>query len=280
MTFTSGLVVLAPWGACALLWRRRWFGWARAAAAIGTLILAFIAAYFWQAYDNNWAMAVPFAVGMIAVSACGTAKGEGSGAVGRAFVVVGIPILFMLLTFNYFTKMFLLIRADAASGKAVGIEEALQAMPQPRRDAATASLIGALAGDDLFVKWGALHRLWLGGPVAAAAAEEAARAVISTNALAPSAPREYMRRDGIHFLGSLGQAGGPALLLILREGDADLRSDALDAIGRVGPPLKDAALPELVKLSAAGEPNLSYPLQRTRKDLGISDEEWRQAGGK
>ncbi|OGS01408.1 MAG: hypothetical protein A2V88_13805 [Elusimicrobia bacterium RBG_16_66_12] len=279
MTLPAGIVLLTPWVASALLWRRGWFGLARAAAAVGTLVLAFVAAYYWQAYDINWAMAVPFVVGMVAVSACGIARGEKASAVSNAFVLVGIPIFFMLLTFNYFTKMFLLIRADASVREVVHFKGALRDLPPASRGDAVAGFIRALSSDDLFLKWGAVHQLWISGLVAAPAAEAVARAVVSTRDMAPSAPREYLRRDGVRFLGSFGPEGGPALLLILREGDESLHYDALDSITRIGPPMKDSALPELVRLSVVAKPESIYWIQRTREALGVSEGEWRLAGG-
>lgn len=40
MTLTAGLIVLAPWGACALSWRRGRFGLALASAVLSTQALA------------------------------------------------------------------------------------------------------------------------------------------------------------------------------------------------------------------------------------------------
>lgn len=278
MTITTGLVALAPWGACALLWRRGWFGLARAAAAVATLILSFVAAYYWQAYGRDWALWVPFVLGSIAVSACGRAKGERFSADGTAFVLVAIPIFFMWMTFSYFTKMFLLIRADATVRERVRSPAPLYSLPPAERAKTIEGLIGALANDDAFVRWGAVHFLWSGAApsMTAAAAEPTARAVLAPCVCDQPVVCEYLRRDGIHYLESLREAGGPALLKMLREGNPDMRRRALESLSRLGPAIKDAALPELVMVSSSAAADIRSSIEDARKALGISDDEWRR----
>ena len=159
MKVQAWLWLIVPWAACFFSWRRHYFEVARILAALGTWVLAFIASYYWQAYDMAWAMAVPFILGMAALVACGKAKGEGDGTIWKALLAVGIPIMFMLLTFNSFQKMFLLIRADAAAREIVHFKGDIRDLPQREKEEAVQGLAAALERDDVFVKCGAIHQL-------------------------------------------------------------------------------------------------------------------------
>ncbi|MFA6028433.1 MAG: hypothetical protein WC969_01130 [Elusimicrobiota bacterium] len=271
------LYLIVPWAAFAFCWRRGWFEAARIAAALGTLVLSLVAAYHWQAYGRAWALGIPFVIGMAVVTAAGKAKGEGVGALGKAALAVALPILLMLMTFNYFQKLFLTIRADGSVREFARIPGRVSELPPERREEAVRALVAALERDDLFVRWGAVHQLWMSGPAAAPAAEPVARALVASRDGTPSAERLYFRRDGAHFLGSLGADGVPALLFLLRGGDEELQGDALYELERMGPPLKEAVLPGLAQSSPGLPPGLSYRLESARKALGVTDEEWREA---
>ena len=277
MSIQTSLFMIVPWAAGGFFWRRRSFEAARISAAVGTWILAFVASYHWQAYGRTWAMAVPFLLGMVALTACGRAKGEGLGAMGKALLAVGLPIFFMLLTFNYFQKMFLLIRATATVRERVHYKGDIQDLPASEKGEAVQALTAALGHDDVFVKYGALHLLRLTGPAAAVSADAAAKALLGTREDDPSRAAWAFRRDGVRFLGGLATDGVPALLTLIRDGDPTLKSEALWSLSQVGPPAKDAALHELARMNSRIPQDLDYRFKGTRKGLGIEDAEWERA---
>lgn len=211
---------------------------ARAAVVLAALGGSLGASYFWQAYELNWAMAAAFLLGASAIGLVERRFGASApAAVGRGIVRAGAPILLMLLTFNYFRQGFLLIRANRAAAAVTGVSGDLYKAEDEKRRAAAPKLIAALSHGDLFVRWGALYKLWGCGESCEGAAVPVARAVVATGADPVSAPREYLRRAGFGLLRSRKADGAEGLLLVLREGDAELRRDAEYALKELGVPL-------------------------------------------
>lgn len=262
-----------PWSLCLLFWTRGSFGAARFFAVCGTLVLDQFAAYQWQAYDRGWALAGPFVLGLAVVTACGRARGEeANGAALRALTVVGLPILLIFMTYPYFGKMFLLMRADISLREHVTFSGQIHVLPPQEKEAAVRELVAALAHEDVFVRWGAVHQLWLSGPSALPAAEAVAK-VVSASPPIPLASA-HLRRDGARLLGTLGPEAVPAVLLLLREGDKEIQSDALDALTRIGPQAKTPALAALARYGKTAPSDHSYRLKSAREALGITEQEW------
>lgn len=212
----------------------------RAGVVVAALGGSLWASYFWQAHELNWAMAAAFLAGASAIGLVERRFGASApAAVGRGLVRAGAPILLMLLTFNYFRQGFLLIRANRAAAAATGISGDLYKATEEERRAAAPKLVAALEDKDLFVRWGALYKLWGCGQTCEGAALPVARAVVATAADPVSAPREYLRRGGLRLLRSRKADGAEGLLLVRREGDAELRRDAEYALKELGVPLPE-----------------------------------------
>lgn len=212
----------------------------RAAAVVAANVLLLWASYFWQAYDRVWALGLAALVGGALVVCVERSAGR-SVRLSADWVGawVGLPLLLILLTFNYFKKGFLLVRAQHAAAAATGVSVDLSKADDEARRAAAPKLTAALGDEDGFVRWGAVHKLWWCGQACEGAALPVARAILATGAEPPSAMREYLRRDGLRMLESRKADGVEGLFLVLREGDPELRRDAEYSLKARGVPLPE-----------------------------------------